>query len=70
LTPALEELARREKYLALELKGFRYDIGARFGLMKAQLALSLAGVDHDEALTELVALLAEAKRCKIDESGG
>ncbi|MBN1900694.1 nucleotidyl transferase [Candidatus Sumerlaeota bacterium] len=70
LTPALEELARQEKYLALELKGFRYDIGARFGLMKAQLALALAGVDHDEALTELVALLAETKRCKIDESGG
>jgi UTP--glucose-1-phosphate uridylyltransferase len=70
LTPSLEDLAHREKYLALELKGFRYDIGARFGMMKAQLALSLAGVDHDEALTELVDLLAEAKRSKIEEPGG
>jgi UTP--glucose-1-phosphate uridylyltransferase len=70
LTPALEELARREKYLALELKGYRYDIGARFGMMKAQLALSLAGMDHDEALMELVDLLAEVKRSRVDVSGG
>jgi len=69
LTPALQELALREKYLALELKGSRYDIGARFGLVKAQLALSLAGQDRDQLLTELVELLAEANRKKMEERG-
>ena len=66
LTPALEELAKREKYLALELKGSRYDIGAEFGLMKAQLALSLSGQDKEQALIELVELMAEANRRKIE----
>ncbi|MBM3290385.1 MAG: nucleotidyl transferase, partial [Candidatus Hydrogenedentes bacterium] len=34
LTPALQELAHRERFLALELKGTRYDIGAKFGLLQ------------------------------------
>ncbi len=67
LTPALQELALREKYLALELRGLRYDIGARFGLVKAQLALALAGQDRDQILTELVDLLAEANRRKMED---
>ena len=33
LTPSLQELARREKYLALEVAGSRYDIGRKFGLL-------------------------------------
>jgi UTP--glucose-1-phosphate uridylyltransferase len=67
LTPALQELAIREKYLALELRGSRYDIGAGFGLMKAQLALSLAGQDRDQVLTELLNLLAETSRRKMED---
>ena len=43
LSPALAELARREQYLALEEAGRRYDIGARYGLLTAQLALALSG---------------------------
>lgn len=62
LTPALQELARREKYLALEVKGTRYDIGTKYGLLKTQLALALAGRDRDLALTEIIELLAEAGR--------
>jgi UTP--glucose-1-phosphate uridylyltransferase len=69
LTPALQDLALREKYLALELKGSRYDIGARFGLVKAQLALSLAGQDRDQILTELVELLVETNRRKMEDKG-
>lgn len=69
LTPALQEIALREKYLALELKGSRYDIGARFGLVKAQLALSLAGQDRDQILTELVELLVETNRRKMEDKG-
>ncbi len=62
LTPALQELATREKYLALEVEGSRYDIGARFGLLATQLALGLAGRDKDQVLTAVVELLAEANR--------
>lgn len=62
LTPALDELARREKYLALEVQGSRYDIGQKLGLMRAQLALALAGRDADEALASVVELLIESRR--------
>jgi UTP--glucose-1-phosphate uridylyltransferase len=58
LSAALAELARREQYLALEESNRRYDIGARYGLLTAQLALALAGRDRAEVLTQLVELLA------------
>ena len=60
LTPALEELARRERYLALELAGSRYDIGQKFGLLQTQIALATAGKDRAEVLTTIIELLAEA----------
>ncbi len=59
LTPALQELANREKYLAAALQGSRYDIGAKFGLLEAQLALGMAGEERDEMLATLVAHMAE-----------
>lgn len=58
LTNALSRLATRERYLALELRGRRYDIGVRYGLLTAQLALALEGKDRDEVLSNLVELLA------------
>jgi UTP--glucose-1-phosphate uridylyltransferase len=58
LTTALAKLARRERYLAGELQGRRYDIGVKYGLLTAQLALALNGQDRDEVLTGLVDLLA------------
>ncbi len=61
LTPALQELARREKYLALEVQGARYDIGRKFGLLQAQVALGLAGKEHDEVLTTLMEQLIDAR---------
>ena len=60
LTPALQQLAERGKYLAAELHGRRYDIGTRFGLLQAQIALGMAGADRDAMLTALVEQLAEA----------
>lgn len=60
LTPALQELAGTDKYLALEVKGNRYDLSKKFGMLQAQIALGLAGQAHDETLTTLVELLAEA----------
>jgi UTP--glucose-1-phosphate uridylyltransferase len=58
LSSALGRLAGRERYLACELQGRRYDIGVKYGLLTAQLALALDGQDRDEVLTGLVELLA------------
>ncbi len=60
LSNALSEIARRERYLAHELQGRRHDIGVRYGLLSAQLALGLAGKDRDEVLTNIVELLAQS----------
>lgn len=57
LSAALAELARREQYLALEKRDRRHDLGARYGLLLAQLDLALNGNDRDEVLTQLVDLL-------------
>lgn len=59
LSQALNQLASREKYLALEIQDRRYDVGVKYGLLEAQLALALNGRDRDEVLTKLVTLLAE-----------
>jgi len=58
LSPALDELARRERYLALAVKGARYNTGLKYGSLIAQLALSLNGEDREEVLVKLVELLA------------
>jgi UTP--glucose-1-phosphate uridylyltransferase len=57
LTAALAKLAKRERYLACELSGRRYDIGVKYGLLTAQLALAMDGEDRDEVLTGLLELL-------------
>ncbi len=57
LSPALAALAACERYLAFEVAGRRYDIGVKYGLLTAQLALALAGSERDEVLTSLVELL-------------
>ena len=40
---ALAALAQRERYLAAEVEGRRYDFGVKYGLLTAQLALALEG---------------------------
>jgi UTP--glucose-1-phosphate uridylyltransferase len=62
LTTALARLAASERYLAGELQGRRYDIGLKYGLLTAQLALALDGQDRDDVLTTLVELLATRGR--------
>jgi UTP--glucose-1-phosphate uridylyltransferase len=54
LTTALNELARREKYLALETRGSRFNLGVKFGAVEAQIALAIAGVDREQILAVLV----------------
>ncbi len=51
LTTALSKLAGHERYLAYEVQGRRYDMGLKYGLLTAQLALALDGEDRDEVLT-------------------
>lgn len=59
LASALAELSRREQYLALEQQDSRYDIGVKYGLLTAQLALALSGQERTEVLTRLVDLMAQ-----------
>jgi UTP--glucose-1-phosphate uridylyltransferase len=58
LSSALTQLAKREQYLALEKTDWRYDVGVKYGLLNAQLALALSGQDRDEVLSKLLELLA------------
>jgi len=58
LSPALNELASRQQYLALEIAGLRYNIGVKYGLLRSQLAIALSGKDRDNILTQLLELVA------------
>jgi UTP--glucose-1-phosphate uridylyltransferase len=58
LSSALNVLAQREQYLAMIQKGQRFDVGVKYGLFAAQLALALSGKDRNEVLTEMVNVLA------------
>lgn len=58
LTASLNDLVHQDKYLALEVKGNRYDTGRKFGLLQAQIALGLAGEPKEELLTAIVEQLA------------
>jgi UTP--glucose-1-phosphate uridylyltransferase len=58
LSDTLQIVARRERYLAAIVPGQRFDIGSKYGLLQAQLALGLRGKDRDEILTTMLELLA------------
>ena len=70
LSAALAELARHEQYLALEDNGRRYDLGARYGLLTAQLALALNGKDRNEVLSQILELLADREMAGGASGGG
>ena len=59
LSQTLARLAESERYLACELRGLRFDLGLKYGLLNAQLALALAGSARAEVLAGLVELLAQ-----------
>jgi len=58
LSNALSELGKKEQYLALEINDWRFDMGTRYGLLKAQLALALSGNDRDQVMSELLEFFA------------
>ena len=62
LSDALARLPGRERYLALQVRGRRHDVGGKYGLLYAQLALALDGAEREEVLAQLVELLATRQR--------
>jgi len=59
LSAALAALARNEQYLVLEDNGRRYDLGRRYGVLVAQLALALNGPDRAQVLSQMMELLVD-----------
>jgi UTP--glucose-1-phosphate uridylyltransferase len=64
LSPALDQMAHRERYLAFEVAGRRFNLGETYGLLVAQLALGLAGHDRAEILAQIVELLARQPQAR------
>jgi len=62
LSQTLAKLANRERYLAYELQGRRFDVGLKYGLLTAQLAFALSSPARPEVLAGIVELLAEETR--------
>lgn len=62
LTAALGRLIGTERWLACELPARRINLGEKYGLLAAQLSLSLTGPDRDEVLTLITDLLAQRER--------
>lgn len=61
LTSSLATIANNERYLALEIKGRRFNIGEDYGLLKANLGMALAGNDRDEIMTAIIELIATTR---------
>ncbi len=57
LSDAAALLPSRGRYLAYEVHGSRYNLGIKYGLLKAQLAIGLSGIDREQILAEMVDLL-------------
>ncbi len=58
LSEVLHEVAERQQYLAVEQTSRRYDVGVKYGLFRAQLALALEGQDREAVLAQLLELVA------------
>jgi UTP--glucose-1-phosphate uridylyltransferase len=57
LSDAVAKLPARGRYLAYQVDGARYNLGVKYGILKAQLAIGLSGRDRDEILVEMMDLL-------------
>lgn len=57
LSDAVAMLPSRGRYLAHQIEGTRYNLGVKYGLLKAQLAIGLSGRDRDEILVGIMDLL-------------
>ena len=59
---ALNLLARKERYLALETRGARFNLGVKFGVVEAQIALAMGGVDREAMLALLLESMVRIER--------
>ena len=59
LTNALETLRQRERYVAFEARGDRYDMGVPFGFVETQMGLALNSPFRDQILASLIRSLAK-----------
>lgn len=59
LSAALDSLVGKERLLAFEIEGRRYDLEERYGFLAAQLAMALDGNHRTEILSRIVSLLAD-----------
>lgn len=57
ISGALHQLSQKEKYLALEMNDQRYNIGVKYGLFNAQLALAMNGKDRDDVVAMLMEMM-------------
>jgi UTP--glucose-1-phosphate uridylyltransferase len=62
LTTALNLLANRERYLAIEARGSRHNLGVKYGGIEAQISLALDGVDRDRMLAVLLESVVRIER--------
>jgi UTP--glucose-1-phosphate uridylyltransferase len=69
LTQALATLPGRARWLALEVAATRFDLGEKYGLLMAQLALGLAGRDRDEVLAQVTELLLAREKSRAAGGG-
>jgi UTP--glucose-1-phosphate uridylyltransferase len=69
LSMALDELAKREQYLAMIQTGQRFDVGVKYGLFTAQLALALSGQDRENVLTQMVNVMAAREALSVMGDG-
>ncbi|HEY8911111.1 MAG TPA: UTP--glucose-1-phosphate uridylyltransferase GalU [Desulfosporosinus sp.] len=65
LTDALREVCRQEGLLGLELKGDRYDIGDKFGYMKAIIEM---GLERDELQPQLIEYLQQVLKKQLGQN--
>jgi len=69
LSAALAALAAREQYLAMIQTGQRFDVGVKYGLFTAQLALALSGQDRENVLTQLVNVMSAREMLSVKGDG-
>lgn len=60
MTSSMDRLRSQERYVAVETRGERYDMGVPFGYVETQAALALNGVDRTEMLAALLRIVAKS----------
>jgi len=70
LTTALNRLVGREPYHALETRGIRHNLGVKYGVVEAQIALALAGEGREHMLGLLVNTFARLEKARGEAESG